>query len=129
MLDGKKKAGRRFVDLERGRLICRVIRLSNSNDIKLSKLAVDICMYLISLGNRKIVQSVFYKDLHSLAKKVAEYSGRETVPTKGAMSSALSKISAAGLYRYSIDVPNKKAKFGEHRGIKLTLCDDTEKDS
>ncbi|KXJ60380.1 MAG: hypothetical protein AXW14_12540 [Alteromonas sp. Nap_26] len=115
-----KQKGRKFIDIERGQLITKVVKFSNQKS-GLSKLAVDISIYLILQGNSRTIKSFFFKDLDTLAKKVADFSGRDTIPTKGAMSLALKSISNAELYKYSIDLPVKREKHGDRRGVRLTL--------
>ncbi|MFC3095241.1 hypothetical protein DRW07_15400 [Alteromonas sediminis] len=113
--------GRAFASGVRGKLIMRMLRASNDESTKLPKLSIDITLFLISRGRAKPVRALFYKDLQSLARKVARFSGRKIVPSKGAMSSALKYISMAGLYEYSIDLPAKKDKHGDKPGVRLKL--------
>lgn len=115
--------GRKFEDGTRGSLLRKVILASNDSSRRFTKLSVDICIFLASRGGRKVLSSLFYKDLQTLAEKVAKYSGRTKVPTKGAMSLALKSISEAGLYTYEIETPHNKSKHGDKRGVKLTLID------
>ncbi len=121
MTEKAVKKGRLYETSVRGRLIKRMLFASNETSMKFSKLSIDITLYLISRGRTKPFDSMFYTDLQSLAQKVADFSGRDSVPTKGAMSSALKSISRAGLYEYSIDLPAKREKHGDRKGVRLTL--------
>lgn len=128
MTNKNKSGGRLFTNSERGALIRIAIRKSNASNLqeKLPKLSFDIAMYLISRGRRNIVKEFFFSNLDSLASRVARFVGRKKLPTRGAMSAALSSLDKTGLYKYEIALPNNKAKHGESRGIKLTLIDQFE---
>lgn len=121
MTEKAMKKGRLYETSVRGQLIRKMLLASNETSMKFSKLSIDIALYLISRGRTKPFDSMFYPDLQSLAQKVADYSGRDSVPTKGAMSTALKNITNAGLYEYSIDLPTKREKHGDKKGIRLTL--------
>ena len=117
------RKARQFQSGTRGKMIESVLKASNDKTKSFSKLSVDIALFLITRGTTKSLKSQFYKDLHTLAEKVADYSGRESVPTKGAMSLALKRISEAGLYNYQFDMPANKEKHGDRRGIRLSLIE------
>lgn len=122
------KEGKLFVHRERGALLRILLQKTNqgSGSEKLPKLSYDIAVYLATRGRRNIQKKFFFSNLESLAKRVCRFVGREKLPSRGAMSAALSSLERCGLYKYVVDVPNNKSKHGSKKGIKLELIEQFE---